>query len=336
MNSSPKPQKTEYANQHYVPKLLLKRFSYEDKINIGLMSASSGKVRSPIPYKPQCAKHYFYGKDLFIEKKLGEIEDETGKIIDLISSISDPHIDRSSRAHILLTIFAVYQYVRTDKALKLAEEVVEKNYSIAKEHAKPNLMLKLAETANGQLSEQELSEFYDNVTVSMTNPHSIMFESANSIILPSLQLEMKLLINDTEIPLIISDNPLVYMDAESEDCFYRMLLPLTPKLLLVFYDGRKYKIGLRKANFHKLTNETDVFYLNVLQYLNCQKNIYFGPGTPTKHLMSLNRSFKKLRANEATTLTELNGRAFLKTNRPKVNHRFSFVKRIASLSNLQD
>jgi len=336
MNSSPKPQKTEYANQHYVPKLLLKRFSYEDKINIGLMSASSGEVRSPIPYKPQCAKHYFYGKDLFIEKKLGKIEDETGKIIDLISSISDPHIDRSSRAHILLTIFAVYQYVRTDKALKLAEEVVEKNYSIAKEHAKPNLMLKLAETANGQLSEQELSEFYDNVTVSMTNPHSIMFESANSIILPSLQLEMKLLINDTEIPFIISDNPLVYMDAQSEDCFYRMLLPLTPKLLLVFYDGRKYKIGLRKANFHKLTNETDVFYLNVLQYLNCQKNIYFGPGTPTKHLMSLNRSFKKLRANEATTLTELNGRAFLKTNRPKVNHRFSFVKRIASLSNLQD
>jgi hypothetical protein len=300
------------------------------------MSASSGEVRSPIPYKPQCAKHYFYGKDLVIEKKLGEIEDEIGKIIDSISSIPEPHIERLSRAHILLTIFSVYQYVRTDSTLKFAEEVVAKSYSVIKEHAKPKLMLKLAERANGRLSEQELSEFYDSVTASMTNPHSILFETANSVMLPSLQLEMKIIINDTKTPFIISDNPLIYMDAESQDCFYRMLLPLTQKLLLVFYDGCKYKIGPRKANFHKLTSETDAFYLNVLQYLNCQKNIYFGPGTPTKHLISLNRSFKKIRAKEATTLTELNGRAFLKTNRPKVNHRFSFVRRIASLSDLQD
>lgn len=330
MDSNAKPQKTEYANQHFVPKLLLKRFSHEDKINIGLMSAASGEIKSSIPYKPQCAKHYFYGKDLVIEKKLGEIEGEVGKIIDLISLVPIPNIERLSRAHILLTVFSVYQYVRTDKALKLAEEVVTKNYSIIKEHARPELMPKLAEVANGQLSEQELHEFYDSVAVSMTNPHSILFESANSIMVPSLKLEMKLLINETRTPFIISDNPLIYMDAESNSCFYRMLLPLTPKLLLVFYDKCNHKIGLRKTSFHKLTNEVDVFYLNALQYLNCQKNIYFGPGTSRAHLESLDKSFKKNRFKESTTMTELNGQAFLETNRPRVNYKFSFVRRIAS------
>lgn len=336
MSSSTNSNKAEYANQHYVPRLLLRRFTNSDKINIGLMNALSGEIKSSIPHKPQCAKRYFYGKDLVIEKKLAQIESEIGKIIESISSASDPHIERLSYAHKLLTIFSIYQHVRTDKALKLAEEAVEKKFAIIKEHVKPELMLKLGEVAKGKLSEGELSEFYDSVNVSIANPHTILFENANKQIDSSLQLEMKLLLNETDIPFIISDNPLVYMNEGDDANFYRMLLPLTPKVLLAFYDGSRYKIGLRKKNFHKIVEAVDVFYLNALQYLNCNNNIYFGPNTSTKHLVSLNSSFKKYRFNEAIELTKLNGQPFFKTNRPKVNYSFSFAKKIAIFSKVSD
>ncbi|RJX48223.1 hypothetical protein C6380_25695 [Pseudomonas syringae pv. actinidiae] len=329
MKSRSQPKKAGYANQHYVPRLLLKRFTGPDEINIGLMNALSGEIKPSVPYKPQCAKYYFYGKDLLIEKELGKIENEVRKIIREISSISDPHIERFSRAHMLLTIFSVYQYVRTEKALKLVEEVIAKSFSIIKDQTKPQLMLKLAEEANGALSERELSEFCDSLSISITNPHFTLFETANKIIRPSMQLEMKLLINNTNTPFLISDNPLIYMNDGNEDCFYRMLLPLTPNLLIAFYDGKKYKIGSRKKNLHKVTNELDIFYLNVLQYLNCNKNIYFSPQTPVKHLISLNKSFKKFRFSEASTLIEFNFQPFLKTNRPTVNHRFTFAKQVA-------
>lgn len=329
MNSRSQPKKSGYANQHYVPRLLLKRFTGPDKINIGLMNALTGEIKPSIPYKPQCAKSYFYGKDLLIEKELGRIENEVGNIINTISSIPNPQIERFSRAHMFLTIFSVYQYVRTEKALQLAEEVIAKSFSIIKNQTKPQLMLKLAEAAKGALSERELSEYCDSVNISITNLHSTLFETANNMIRPSMLLEMKLLINYTDTPFIISDNPLIYMSDGNEDCFYRMLLPLAPNLLIAFYDGKKYKIGLRKSHFHKITNKTDIFYLNALQYLNCNKNIYFNPQTPVKHLSSLNKSFKKFRFSEASTLIEFNYQPFLLTNRPTVNHRFSFAKHIA-------
>lgn len=48
----------EKANQHFVPRLLLKRFSNsEGKINI--FDTSSGEIISDVPYKPQCAKNIF-------------------------------------------------------------------------------------------------------------------------------------------------------------------------------------------------------------------------------------------------------------------------------------
>jgi hypothetical protein len=263
-----------------------------------------------------------------IENRLGEIEGKIGNIIRTIMSIPEPHVERASEAHILLTIFSVYQYVRTDKALSLVKEAVAKNFSIIKEHAKSELMPRLAAAANGQLTEEELAVFYNNMTVNLENPHSFLFESANKMLGSVFNLKMKLLKNETKTPFLIGDNPLIYMNEGESDCFYRMLLPLTPNLLLVFYDDKQYKIGAKNTNWYGVSNESDVFYLNVLQYLNCNTNIYFSSEMPLNDLMIFARSFKKYRFSENTTFAMHNNRLFLRTNRPIVKHNFSFTKKI--------
>ncbi|EHR40297.1 DUF4238 domain-containing protein [Alishewanella jeotgali] len=325
----------EYKLQHYVPKVLLRQFAHKreyaknsENTHIGMVVISTEKIKTSIPYASQCAADYFYGKDLVIESKLGNIETAIGNIIKNTIGQEKSNIKHLSAEHLYLTIFSVYQYVRTEKALNFAKEVVEKNFSVIKEHSKLELVKKLADVANGQLTEEELLDFIDNVKLEVKKLHSPLFISANGIIASALKLKMKVLENKTKNPFIVSDNPLVYVPENDPICFYRMLLPLTPKLLLVFYDDKKYKIGNRKSSYHTIYNSQDVFYLNVLQYLNSSKNIYFSKQVSIKHLTEIIRSFKEMRFTENTNLTEINKRPFLNANRPSVSYKFNFVRKI--------
>lgn len=326
----------ENKTQHYVPKVLLRQFAHKRKnannkdenTHIGMMVISTDKINLSIPYAPQCADDYFYGKDLLIEHKLGNTETAIGSIIKNTIGKEKSNIKFFSAEHLYLTIFSIYQYVRTEKAINLAKEVIEKNFSVIKEHSKSELMKKLADVANGQLTEKELSDFIDGVRMEVNNLHTLLFTSANKMLIPALELKIKILENNTNTPFIISDNPLIYAPEDDPICFYRMLLPLTPKLSLVFYDDKKYKIGNRKSSYHTIHNSKDVFYLNALQYLNSNKNIYFSTETSIKNLTEITRSFKKMRFPENTTLTEINKQPFLKTNRPSVSYKFNFVRKI--------
>ncbi|MCE9860341.1 DUF4238 domain-containing protein [Aeromonas caviae] len=323
-----KSQKSGRAIQHFVPRVLLKQFTDENLMDINFMRVSNGEITRSIPYKPQCAKKFFYGKELSIENKLGELEGNFGRVIRTLKNINEPNVERYSLAHIYLTIFSVYQYVRTEKALDVTNDILTKSFSVLKEKSKSELLPKLLEVANGECTESEILEFYESITVSMDNPHTILFGTANEIIPEILDLNFKIIKNTSPLPFICSDNPLIYMHDGSTDCFFRLMLPLTPDLLLVFYNGKRYKIGLRKYNFHKLTNVDDIYHINAIQYLNSHKNIYFNSKVPPRHVMELQSKFKKLKPQEETTLVELNGLPFLKSNRPVINYKFSFVKKL--------
>ena len=52
----------EKTKQHFVPKLLLKRFSWDD-IHVNQCIIRKGLEIKSVPYKEQCQKRYFYGKD---------------------------------------------------------------------------------------------------------------------------------------------------------------------------------------------------------------------------------------------------------------------------------
>ncbi len=54
-----------------------------------------------------------------------------------------------------------------------------------------------------------------------------------------------------------------------------IIFPLSPKILLFYYDPNVYKISAKKVYLVDTKNESDINHLNMLQYINCSNNLYF-------------------------------------------------------------
>lgn len=77
----------ENKDQHYVPKMLMKRFANESHIFSFIYKKNN--VNTPvlnIPYDSQCQYDYYYGRDKEWERLLGDIEKKTSPIFDNILS----------------------------------------------------------------------------------------------------------------------------------------------------------------------------------------------------------------------------------------------------------
>lgn len=72
----------EKKNQHYVPKMLLKRFGYgEGNRQINLFNIASGHLNRGAPMKNQCSRDYFYDQDGVLEGHLSCVEGRYASVI---------------------------------------------------------------------------------------------------------------------------------------------------------------------------------------------------------------------------------------------------------------
>ena len=72
----------EYKRQHYVPRCHLKPFSLDQEgTAINLYNLNAERSIKNAPLKSQCARNYFYGKDLEIEKTLRYLEDDYSEVL---------------------------------------------------------------------------------------------------------------------------------------------------------------------------------------------------------------------------------------------------------------
>ena len=92
--------------------------------------------------------------------------------------------------------------------------------------------------------------------------------------------------NNTSIDFVTSDDPVVFTSrfhaqkikssvfgtSSAGAIFY---FPLSPRLLLMCYDGDVYTLGDKTGNFVSVTKKRDVYSCNELQYLNASQNVYF-------------------------------------------------------------
>ncbi|MCW6556093.1 DUF4238 domain-containing protein [Yersinia ruckeri] len=283
----------EKANQHFVPRLLLKRFSNsEGKINI--FDTSSGEIISDVPYKPQCAKKYFYGSDLIIENQLANLEDIVGKVI---SGVIDQNtaLEINSEAHVKLVVFSAYQYIRTPEAISLANNVIRKNINVMILKDKEVLISQMKDVVEKRFEQVVDESFYEDflssLEVSLLNPHKILFETANNFVFELLNFEMFFLRNETNQEFFISDHPLVFIGPDDNDK-RTLLLPLSPMYTLIFFERGKYNNFVEKSGVISVCSLTDVDSLNRIQYLNCNRNIYFSSGINDDYLIEMHENNK--------------------------------------------
>ena len=242
-------------NQHFVPRCYLKAFSCEGAgLAIDLFNLDRRKAIPKAPVKGQCSRAYFYGEDGVIEKWLQGIEGDYATALKAIRTVgyrlTEEHRD-------LLLGFFLVQYLRTEAASKRAVEMA-------------------AEIEEGAFDPLTIR---DAVQMSMRNLVAV-WESVRD-------LKACLVRNRTKVSFVTSDDPAVLtnrwhiqqhpeplLGAGLASAGAILILPLTPEVLFLAYDGDVYAID-QKAGWAEVTRADDAAAFNQHQYLNCMANIYF-------------------------------------------------------------
>lgn len=256
----------EYKNQHYVPQLLLRKFT-TDNINVQTYVLKINKLIEKADIKSQCSEDYFYGSDGEIEKAFGVLEGQVGKLLDDIRPVSVEALTDEEVHQIRL--FVLYQYQRT---LHAAED---RNREL-------NLMIRNIFEGDSRFEDVN----WDIIKAKLNQPQLVNLQVAAGIMPVILDLDIRILVNEKKDDFIISDNPVVLHNQfiEHHEIFRNypagaglatkgalLFLPVSPKAQVMFYDPTTYFVGKKRLLG---LSKTDVLTLNRLQMINAFECVY--------------------------------------------------------------
>ena len=285
---------SQNKNHHFVPQFYLREFSVsENRKQIGVFNIETEVFVQAGNIKFQASKKNYYGKDSKLEKELARIEGFIAtSLAEIIKAKDLPR--RNTDSHFNLLAFVVLSFLRTTVNENTLNESTDQ--MIKKIYGKdPNF-------------KDEIDDWYFGFQNSSVFGVTLMAD-----ILPaSLDLNYKLLINDTSKPFITSDNPVVKYNLLLEQKNIRggivglgtiglkIFLPLTPKLMVLFYDADSYSVGVVGSSTFLLKQESAVNDLNMLQILNCEKIVFFNHQCTETYIRHLNTKSKPFeRANRS-------------------------------------
>jgi hypothetical protein len=246
-------------NQHFVPRCYLRPFTIDNANKaINLHNLDQARSIAGAAVKGQCSGDYFYGDDLVIEKALQSFEGLYASRLKAILTLGYQLIEEDRE---LLREFWFLQYLRTKAASERAVAM----------HDQMDAEL-------GGLPPGYKLEIRDAVIHAMR-----VFTEARTAV---SDLKVALVRNRSSTPFITSDNPAImtsrwhFSDPAAHatpglrNAGIIGLLPLSPEVLAVLYDGDVYAIGHR-AGWIDLTATDDTEAFNEHQVLNCEANLYF-------------------------------------------------------------
>lgn len=243
---------------HFIPQFYLRNFSVgQNRVVICIYNIETDFYFDRAAISDQAKMKYLYGQDDRIESMLGDIERKAALVIKkIINTDSLPGIKSEIQD---LFRFILYQHTRTVKR----EEVIKENLNAL------NKDIKRVTGHSFNISIQEMVDMVERT-------------------LPFLShIKMALIVNDTSIPFITSDHPVVLynqlMEIKGHSCRaawankgLQVFFPISPDHLIYIYDCYSYTVGKNKNKGEVLSiMENDVKQLNLLQYLNCGTLLFF-------------------------------------------------------------
>ncbi|MGP8217471.1 MAG: DUF4238 domain-containing protein [Bacteroidia bacterium] len=272
----------ENKKQHYVPKFYLKLFSNNDgNTHIGLYNFKSKKLVKEAGINNQAYENFFYGKDGKIEEGFSKIENHTKILLkQVVDNMELPRV--GSEDYSTLFLFTFLQASRTKNAAKEANEMLD-------------LTIKAIFKDDPRVKDHDM----DSYRFEMSDPVHMNLQTLIDTIEVAQDLKCKLLVNESDVPFITSDHPIVRYNQFLEKRKFpggwaglatkglQVFYPISPSLAIMFYDSRVYKIGFKKQNAVVTSNSNDINSLNLLQSLNCDENIYFSNKTTEYQVQQL-------------------------------------------------
>ncbi|WP_312446960.1 DUF4238 domain-containing protein [Stutzerimonas nitrititolerans] len=282
-------------NQHFVPQYYFRFFSNDQK-SISLLNKRTGKIVKTASIKGQASKSFFYG-DADVENKVTEIE--SSFIADLRKTKREKSFECLSEEEVLSVIRAVlFQRSRT-----LAQRIDGKR----QQDYLARLMAEVAINNNPQLSSSDRVDLLSMLDYVEADP--IPFQGlgmALAIIQAEYLMDLKRLVikNRTRYPFIFSDAPAVLINPMQQKVRSRgvlgmltpgiiALLPLGPRLAIMFYDGNSYKVKGETKGVLNLRALADVDELNKLQMQSSAVSVYFNDYAFADYVLKLWSAVKK-------------------------------------------
>lgn len=284
--------KTEKKNQHYIPKFYLRNFSYQgNQKQIGVFNIINEKFIQRAKLKTQGSKNFFYGEDGQIEDSLATIEGTLASAIKKIitteqlpKKLTPDHLE-------LLTFVTLTDFrnpVRIQSMIGLFDKMKERLKELDPNFDSSKIIPKLSHD--------------ETIKQTLSFTHEICDIIAD--------LDFKLLVNSTSTPFITSDYPIVKYNQYLEQKKWlnsktgygvtglQILIPLTSKLTILFFDSKIYRVGYRKRKHLHLTSKNDIDEINLLYFLNCFDTVFFNHAASEHYIRRLfAKSTKYKRAN---------------------------------------
>jgi len=221
--------------------------------------------------KNQCYRDYFYGKDLQAEKALSLVEGQMSRILSEVQSgCALP--SRKSEDRLTFLIHVLMQHTRTAYSIDAHDEQTDKlmKYLMAPKMQEMNLSPE--QIANIKITQEDSARF----VLGMAIPHYPLL----------IDLEWKLLRATGTHEFITSDNPVVYYNqffsfrklgsnTGLASKGLQIFFPVSPKHLVLLYDGKVYGVGSRKCDVVDVSDARDIEQLNRLQFVSALENVYF-------------------------------------------------------------
>ena len=283
---------------HFVSRFYMKNFRSAPK-RIHLLNLASGSAHLHASLKNQCYKNRFHGKSPEVEDAFAELESGVAPIIQrIISSQALP--PTTSEEHLALLTLIASQAIRTVKEANRIQESIDKFVKTAFSHS---------EVPGGM----DLDKF----RLTFENPVFVMLQQLPELLFSIDDLALHLLhLPASETEFVTSDNPVVRHNVFAEGIsgvgtrglLHRgilLFLPISPRACLMLYDADVYKISPRHGRCTPVIDRRDIVWLNRLQALNADHNVYFSSNHQADQIRKDVDWAAKLRKVEQVRVTEL-------------------------------
>lgn len=306
---------------HYVPQFLLRHFS-ESKKSISMYMKNKHKYVLNAPIDRVAGCNYLYGKSGKFEDWFCEIEGQASKIINYICDTKK--IPNNKNIKEFIYAFFLISETRTKE---MADKYTEFWNNAIKNDVKYAIM-----TGNSNFngfSDQDI----DKIRISVNIPNLDLVKSSIQISKYIKDLKMILITNDTDVPFVISDCPVVKYNLFLKDCinsygWYHKgilaFLPISSNFVLGLIDTQIYKVKYLKKGKIIISDEQQINELNKLFALQAENYIFFNQSIKSEYIESLLKEPPKINKFDYSKLMITN--LSVKSIKNKINLYFLQMK----------
>lgn len=251
----------EKKKQHYVPEFYLKNFAQGKLFSI--FNTKNCKPILNVPYENQCQEDYFYGKDKTYENDLSDNFEGNWAIA--IQNILKSVVSVTKNDELLLKQFCWFQFNRTESAY---QETVNMYKELESQL--------LAKCGHSMANKMFVDSLLENQTKENTTKMRIDIAKGMTQQGVINDLQMTIMENKTQLEFITSDNPIICGNkfTGGVGCIGAYILfPLSPQIYVLLIDN-KYFRTLNGAKHFSITDKTVAENLNLLQFKNCNENVF--------------------------------------------------------------